>query len=398
MIAVCFYKNSLPQLELIQSLGIGHDPEQDLSERIKAYSDALRNIVPIGLVPDDLAEILRHDSNHRLDLARQQGITLDQIFIGDDCLPTWHTFCWDPEDESLHSVIQKRLLHHEVAKELGGLIQNEICVKSNRKLREAEALGISIEDLTIGKTLLPEWNADDNGNGCQDTSICISDDASSDDVTWFEGTSDTLENTATPLTDVTQCAFLEPSDLEDPTFFRDLAPDDFWDSDYEDGYDEGDEIYLNNFVSTHPVYDEYGNSNIVHDVEIVGGACQFADADLEVYLAVDDEDFEDLPEVELAIDKEAFEYHFGDQGAVDVFVPGAELFCFDEIEEYEDDGMDEDDGIDNGHPPPTGDSYHIELDEDDDVGQNNEGYEHTAMEISESDHNESDSEMYSEEE
>lgn len=153
---------------------------------------------------------------------------------------------------------------------------------------------------------------------------------------------------------------------------------------------------MNNYVSAEPVYDEYGHSNIVHDIEIVGGSHQYSDADLEVYLAVDDEEYEDLPEVELAIDKEAFEYHFGDQDAVDIYIPDAEIFCFDGIEEEHDDDDEMDDDNDNdGHLPLEVDSYSIELDEDDAEGENNEVDEPNAMEYH---HNASGSETYSEEE
>ncbi|GAB0142641.1 Ribosome bioproteinsis protein, partial [Epichloe bromicola] len=94
-------------------------------------------------------------------------------------------------------------------------------------------------------------------------------------------------------------------------------------------------IYLNNHVSSQPIYDEHGRSNIIYDVDLVGGVPgEFSNVDLEVYLAVDDdEEYASLPEAELAIEGEAYERCFGDEGAIDVHIPGAEIFFFNGIEE-----------------------------------------------------------------
>ncbi|EFY92014.1 hypothetical protein MAC_01962 [Metarhizium acridum CQMa 102] len=340
--------------------GSACDDAQDLAARIEALSESLHNSLPLGLIPYKLAEALRHHSNHRLQLAREQGIKLEHLYIGTDCLPTWSTLYWDPENESLHNTIQMHLLHLQLAQKLGEFLQQQIRDKSNRRLRQALALGIKLENIFIGEC-------------------------------------DSLETVVGPIADLSDPGAWQPSDSEGPVSFRDLAPSNIYDSDEDDEQHHPDEIYMNNHVDTQPIYDEYGNSNIVHDVEIVGGHGQHDTVDLGVYMAVDDEEVQDLPEVELAMDRKSFEQHFGDDDAVDVHIPDMEIFCFDKIEEYDDDDMHEDNNKQQDTlrvEPPR----YMELDDDGSHGEDDDISQGNAMDICGSDDSLSDSEMLSEEE
>lgn len=86
---------------------------------------------------------------------------------------------------------------------------------------------------------------------------------------------------------------------------------------------------MNNAVNPQPEYSESDDEapHILHDVEVVGCREGHPDIDLEVYLVEEDSDVDDLPELELAIDGDAFAYYFGDDGAVEVEIPGMDLRC-----------------------------------------------------------------------
>ncbi|KAG8409918.1 hypothetical protein J3458_018993 [Metarhizium acridum] len=376
--------------------GSACDDAQDLAARIEALSESLHNSLPLGLIPYKLAEALRHHSNHRLQLAREQGIKLEHLYIGTDCLPTWSTLYWDPENESLHNTIQMHLLHLQLAQKLGEFLQQQIRDKSNRRLRQALALGIKLENIFIGESLLPEWTADKGGSDGEEVALSAVNDTLSGS-TCVDARRDSLETVVGPIADLSDPGAWQPSDSEGPVSFRDLAPSNIYDSDEDDEQHHPDEIYMNNHVDTQPIYDEYGNSNIVHDVEIVGGHGQHDTVDLGVYMAVDDEEVQDLPEVELAMDRKSFEQHFGDDDAVDVHIPDMEIFCFDKIEEYDDDDMHEDNNKQQDTlrvEPPR----YMELDDDGSHGEDDDISQGNAMDICGSDDSLSDSEMLSEEE
>ncbi|TWU78319.1 hypothetical protein ED733_008475 [Metarhizium rileyi] len=357
---------------------------QHLSAKVDALSHSLRNAFPVALVPDDLAEVFRTEANQRLELAQEQGIGLDRVRIGEDCLPTWDTFYWDAEDESLHDTLQQRLLHFQVALDMGKLLQRQIRDKSTQRLRQAQALGINLKDIVIGESMLPEWTTEEDSSGRVDSPLSAVDDTLSGS-TRVGNTSESLDTPGDSATGQLGATTCQPLDPEDPALFRGLAPSSTYDSDAE-----SEDIYMNNYVAPHPIYDEQGHSNIVHDVEIVGGDGQVTSVDLEVYMAVDEEDLQDLPGVELAIERKAFEYHFGDQDAVDIHIPDTQIFCFDRIEEYDDDSEKRDEqGTQAGSlvvsSEPTGS---MEVD----------GAEEDAVDLCESNPGTSDSETHSEEE
>ncbi|KHN97225.1 uncharacterized protein MAM_04822 [Metarhizium album ARSEF 1941] len=310
------------------------DEAQDLPARIKALSESLRNSLPTSLLPDGLAEAFRQNSNQRLQLARERGVGLEEIYIAADGLPTWRTLYWDPEDESLHSAVQRSLVDLQLAQEMGEVLQRQIRDKSARRLRQALSLGIQLDDIVIGESLLPEWTAGEDDSRRRGSPVSVAGSTPSDSTCVG----------ATPAVGSLDTNARRPPDAEDSVLLRDLIYGVFGggdsDSDDSDDDDPGD-IYMNNHVDARPVYDEHGHGHghVVHGVEIVGGDGQ-NDVDLAVYVAFDDEDLEHLPAVELAIDRDAFELSFGDQDAVDVHIPDTEIFCFDTVEEYDDDGKD----------------------------------------------------------
>ncbi|OAQ66356.1 hypothetical protein VFPPC_07925 [Pochonia chlamydosporia 170] len=366
-----------------------------LSKKADSFLATLGNTFPAALVPDDLAEAFKHNANERLRLAKQQGIKLEEIYIGEDCLPSWRTLYWDPTDKSLHSAIQERLLHLQLAQDLGDLLQRELRIKSNQKLRQAYELGVKTEDISVGKSLLPEWNIRDTVDP-EDLTLSESDETLRGSTSG-EDTQETQQHALATTPEPVETTVSQPSDPEDPAWFKDVAPKHMYDSDGEENEDnEYDDIYMNNHVSAQPFYDENGHSNIVHDVEIVGGSGQVVNVDLEVYLAVDDEEFDDLPEVELAINKNAFEKEFGDQGAVDVYVPDMKMFCLDRFEEGEEHVRDADQEENENVILPEGPLQNVEPDNGDDMESGDEQLD--SMEVYEFGSGSSDSEMYSEEE
>jgi hypothetical protein len=103
----------------------------------------------------DFKNYLFYSSNQRLQEAKYSGVSLDDITIGDDCLPTWSGHTWDPAAESLHDIIQSRLTTRDEAQKAGKLVREDIIWKTGLKLDEARAQGFALEDIRIGLNLLP---------------------------------------------------------------------------------------------------------------------------------------------------------------------------------------------------------------------------------------------------
>ncbi|KAG5974578.1 hypothetical protein E4U55_008143 [Claviceps digitariae] len=417
--------------ELPQSPRLVDDEEKRRLSRVESFSKWLAGVVPVNLIPGDLAEMLQHRANCRFDMAREQGVPIDQIYFGQDCLPTWETLYWDPEEESLHSILQERLCDLERALELSSLLQHEIQHKSNARMKEACELGIALDAINVGPSLLPEWPVMDraesaNTRSSTQTSTLTADFSSShgDEQTELSSMPLTIADDDTPETsfvddtpfdievldaqmdendvvDLTDHSALEPTHLDAPVLKRKRCSKS-WDSTSEDEdedessdgeEDDAEDIYLNNHVSSQPIYDEYGRSNILYDVELVGIPGEAPSiVDLEVYLAVDDDqNYEDLAEVELAIDRTAYEQCFGDEGAVDVHIPGAKIFCFNRIDEEEDaDGSAEDvEEQDSGvEDEDDSDGDDEDDDEDDDAGLELEPEEYVSSSSDAEDHSE----------
>ncbi|KAK5995939.1 hypothetical protein PT974_04358 [Cladobotryum mycophilum] len=326
------------------------DSHEDPMAKIAAFSDFLKSALPTKLVPEDLAAYIYQESNARLDVAKEAGVALAEILIGADCLPTWPGMCWDPEKESLHSIIQSRLLDLEVSQELGDLLRKEIITKGNRRLEEARDLGINLRHVVIGEGLLatwPEFRGFEDVAGLVDDMDIISDQGSKSQGSATDATGDRVpENIEPEPQNEVDCGMsgTETLEISDENSFDipSWMPYDFnltdstSDSDYVPDSDDDDEdledsVWMNNFVNPQPYCIEFDSTNVVHDVEIVGGPDGFQDVDLEIYMAQDDDDIDELPAIELAIDREAYEYYFGNEGGIDIEIPEADIGCLTEL-------------------------------------------------------------------
>ncbi|KAL6854531.1 hypothetical protein J3F83DRAFT_764470 [Trichoderma novae-zelandiae] len=273
------------------------DPEQ-MRHKAREFLAFLDSALPRSLFACDVADYIQRESNIRLALARQQGVSLENISVGRDCLPTWPEMQWDPEKESLHCAIQNQLLDLEVSNVLGNALRGN-----------GHGLENPFNEQAQGEELMD----DGMGQSSIDSSIPHS--------------------------------FI---------FSRAGTPD---------SHECDDAICMDNAVHPQPEYSESDDDapHILHDVEVAGCREGHPDIDLEVYAVENDSDVDNLPELELAIDGDAFAYYFGDDGAVEVEIPGMDLRCsldvpLDLSSEEGDDDLE---------------VAHVEEEEDDDIGDEN---------------------------
>ncbi|TVY77771.1 hypothetical protein Focb16_v007782 [Fusarium oxysporum f. sp. cubense] len=270
------------------------------------------NTVLLNFMTADFKNHVFYNSNHRLEEAKQKGVTLSDISIGDDCFPTWTGRTWDPDAESLHDALQGDALNLLEAQEAG-------------------IMGAAAEEA------IPFLLEHDEGN----------DDHSSPEGSIHEDT-DTSEGTLVNVN-------TEDSD-EDTLMVIDDAEttDDGSDSDMEFvviGNDDelpDNEIETSNIFDPEPSYDDSDDDepNIFHGAQVMGVLAQRSIVDLEVYIAEDDEEIQDLPQMELAIDQESYERYFGTDGAIGLEIVGGRLVCTGELFE-EDQEMTLDDVADD---------------------------------------------------
>ncbi|EHK19652.1 uncharacterized protein TRIVIDRAFT_128572, partial [Trichoderma virens Gv29-8] len=280
------------------------------------FAEFLSRAVPSKLIAGDVAEYIQRESNVRLETARQEGISLDEVFIGMDCLPTWIGMQWDPQRESLHCAIQDRLMDLEVSSILGDTLREELIDKGNRKLEEARQLGMTLEDITIGKGLLATWRTLESNQETGDKRTELIYD-------------DVMQST-TAARNSPEIVYDSSSTYDSCSDFGSSSNDGDHSSSTEDDDGVDGIIHMTNMVNPQPEYSESDGEapHILHDVEIAGGREGYGDVDLEVYLVDDDdEEVERLPELELAIDGDAFIHYFGDDGVMEVEIPGMDLRC-----------------------------------------------------------------------
>ncbi|KAH7242318.1 hypothetical protein BKA59DRAFT_456898 [Fusarium tricinctum] len=316
--------------------------ENETSTGINKFKDHLLNGLPVNLMTADFMNYLFYTSNYRLEEAKQNGASLADIIVGEDCLLTWSGRTWDPIADSLHETIQTRLVNLDEAQKVGTLVREAILSKSKRKLDEAKALGLSLEDIRIGLNLLPVWGAaageavpflceeeegieqDDMDEGeIETTSI------EDDEIDHLEFTDEALINHSTGeisshVSIVKDMAFPDTSDSD-----SDSEPD--YDIDSEGYFD--DAISVDNLFDVEPHYpnSEDDEANIFHGAEVVDLSSHPAIVDLQIYMIEDEGEIRDLPEMELCIDGEAFEQLFGSEGAIDVEIEGSQLLCTGEL-------------------------------------------------------------------
>ncbi|KAF3066894.1 hypothetical protein CFAM422_008995 [Trichoderma lentiforme] len=356
-----------------------HEADTEATQGQPTFAEFLSRTLPSRLISGDVAKYIQRESNIRLETARQEGITLDTVFIGMDCLPTWIGMHWDPQRESLHCAIQDRLMDVEVSSTLGDVLRKDLIEKGNRKLEEARQLGLGIEDITIGKGLLATWNGlastQEMAYGLETPPEETSIGTTVQDSSVF-GQEETPESEIITISSASE-APNSPEIVYDSSSTYDSCSDSSSSSGDNSSSTEDDEevddiIHMHNIVNTQPEYSESDDEapHILHDVEVVGGFEGHPDVDLEVYLVEDDEEVEDLPELELAIDGDAFIHYFGDDDLMEVEIPGMDLQCSLDVPPDQ-----SDEGNDNTEGGPLleeieddSDNQVIDDDEDEDEG------------------------------
>ncbi|KJZ77708.1 hypothetical protein HIM_02885 [Hirsutella minnesotensis 3608] len=330
---------------------------EEVARRKADFADFLRSNVPSTLIPDNILRYMMREAKARLTKAQEAGVQLSKLSIGEDCLLTWPGLNWDPEAETLHVNIQNRLIDRQVSQDLGDLVRKELISKGNQNLERARDLGIGTLQLSIGASLLPVWNTEQDPIDNVGSVFIEHDDVADerDSMTpqtdaWSVGVPSVM-SAITPLTDTFDLKSLDVPQSAQPreTCASDSNSD--GNSDSETSDDEYDDVVsLNNFVSEVPVWDDGDAVNILHDVELLGVSGGASTVDLEVYLVEDDDDNDDpdMPELELAVDREAFEFYFGDDEAIDIEIHNAQLFCLGDIEETQSEA-DESDSDESDH-------------------------------------------------
>ncbi|EEU41926.1 uncharacterized protein NECHADRAFT_86001 [Fusarium vanettenii 77-13-4] len=292
--------------------------QDEITARVNEFNELRLNSLPLNLMTPEFKRYIFWHSNHRLERAKRDGATLADISIGQECLPTWPTHTWDPREESLHHNIQSRLLTHEASGHASILIRQDIIWKSNRKLDEARALAHHVSMALYS-------NNDDERTSSQES------EESREDLSFF-GSPDASDAVAQSGSSVTTNAL--PSDPLGPDTGSGSDTDVDTDSSDSDGFD--DQVSVDNYLSDEPYYSEYDEElNVLHGAQIAGLSSFHSRIDLEVFLAEDEDEVEDLPEMQMVVDRDSFEQHFGTAGAVDVELHGARLRCTGELFDHD---------------------------------------------------------------
>lgn len=317
-------------------------PEIQLA--VEEFRNFLENAIPVLIAHPDLREYVIREANRRLEQAKDEGVALRDISIGEDCLPTWPGLSWDPQVESLHCVLQSRLMDYQASRDLGRALRVDIIRKGNLKLQHAVLSGVSTNEISFGDRLLPVWtknSASDttNDSEVQNSSSSFVDDDSDGSSTAPDSLGDhssIFDRDSQGSSDLPTAFDTSGSNNLDP---NNWSSDSDSDSDSDSNSDSDDSefpieqtIVMNNFLNPEPEYSEPGTpTNILHGARLLnlGANGEETEVDLEVYV-VDDEDediLDELHEVELAIDRQAYEYHFDTTEAVDVAIPEMEICC-----------------------------------------------------------------------
>lgn len=203
-------------------------------------------------------------------------------------------------------------------------LRDHIVNASAKRLEEARILGLGLNEVWIGYDLLPSWGesvaSDDDMQFDSDNSSHTafeSRSAASDISDTFSQTPEEVSQSTTltsvDIMEVTRVV----EETESVTSTNSTEEDDAFD----------DIIAMANFIDEESCSYEDAD-NILHDAEIVDAPPGFADVDLEVFLLDgDDSDLDDMPEIEMGIDRAGFEFCYDTDDAVDVEMPGMEIRC-----------------------------------------------------------------------
>ncbi|KAG4267079.1 hypothetical protein FPRO06_10313 [Fusarium proliferatum] len=269
------------------------------AEFVQNVTQRLTEIVLLNLMSADFKNHIFYNSNRRLEEAKQKGITLNDISIGDDCLTTWSGRTWDPDTGSLHDALQEDAL-------------------SLLEAQEASSMGAAAEEAI---PFLLEHNEEDGHHSSPEGSI--QDDTDISEGTLVNINTGDSDNDTTMVTDDAEST---DSDSDSEMEFAVLG---------NDNNLVNDEIEASNIFNPEPSYDSDDSDdeepNIFHGAQVMGVPAQHSIVDLEVYFAEDEDEVQDLPQMELAIDQESYEHYFGTDGAIDLEVVGGRLICTGEL-------------------------------------------------------------------
>ncbi|KAF5007001.1 hypothetical protein FDECE_6649 [Fusarium decemcellulare] len=289
--------------------------DDEIAASIREYSEHRLNHLPLNLMTTEFRDYLFWNSNVCLEQAKHDGASLADISIGEKCLPIWPGFSWDPEEESLHQVIQSHLMSYEAANEAG---------KLGTEADELTLILFSAEDID-------QPSDQDMSDHAGENPVLVDDHEMEETYATeeLESSQTVVANSSTTEASVSMGAIFPDS--------SDSDSDSDTDVDMDDDEEFDDVLSVDNLFDVQPHYSDYDDEpNVLHDAEVVGFHPLYSNVDLEVFVAVDEEEFEDLPEIEFAMDWEGFEYWYGYEDTVDVEVDGTQIRCTGELFEIED--------------------------------------------------------------
>ncbi|KAF4496178.1 hypothetical protein FAGAP_7666 [Fusarium agapanthi] len=291
------FTSTKPQLGALSPFR--HNMSTSLSATfVQNMTQRLTEILLLNLMTADFKNHIFYNSNRRLEEAKQKGITLNDISIGDDCLATWAGRTWDPDTASLHDTLQDDALN---------LLEAQ----------EASIVGAAAEEAI---PFLLEHNEGDENHSSPEGSI--HEDTDSSEGTFVNLVPEDSDNDTLMVTDDAETIDSDSdSDMESEVTGN-------------DDHLVNDEIETSNIFNPEPSYDDpddYDEPNIFHGAQVMGVPAQHSIVDLEVYLAEDEDEVQDLPQMELAIDQESYEHYFGTDGAIDLEIVGGRLICTGEL-------------------------------------------------------------------
>ncbi|KAF4983431.1 hypothetical protein FZEAL_1160 [Fusarium zealandicum] len=300
--------------------------DEEIAANMKELSDLRLDHLPLNFMTTQFKDYLFWQSNHLLEKAKFEQVPIGDITFGDDCLPTWPGCACSMETGSLHDVIQFQLLTYDAAVRAGKLVREDIIWKSNRKMSDAKALGVELEKEAVA---ILYASGDSDSSGGQRSSGDVGDISSAVETPHAEATGAIDGHCSHDAADIPSSATVDVPSSDNYSSDSDSDTD----TDMDDDCD--DEISVNNLFDEHPYYSDYEDEpNVLHDAEVVGMPSYFSTVDLEVFVVDDDKDVDHLPEMELAVEREAFEYWFESGESIEVEVSDTQIQCTGELFDF----------------------------------------------------------------
>lgn len=227
---------------------------------------------------------------------------------------------------------------YQAAEEIGPTMRSLIITLGNERIEDALLLGLELRQMVIGEDLLPTWPDRDRAFETEDADGTDNDDYTVMDVNGSVHSEDLpLLDASLPMMHAAVQQPIQTSRPEDEPQSASSSDAESESCASEPQSDYDDEISLFNFVSQLPVVvdadgfveEDAPLRNIVHNVDVFGASFNGRPVDFEVYLAENDPDVVDLPELEIAIDEEPFVFHHHDHyvaDAVDLELAGQDIY------------------------------------------------------------------------